>query len=90
MIAIAAQPSVALCLLTSRTVRESPHLRIAIEPTPSNNLRVRSWIMVDKLLTVPRAKLGHRFGTLAAPELESLERSLMLFLGLVEVGEQVS
>ena len=38
--------------------------------------------MVDKLTTVPRAKLGARVGRLSDEEMVRLGRAILVFLGL--------
>jgi len=74
-------PSVTLLPLTS-DLRDTPLFRITIEPSPENGLRQRSQIMIDKIHTVPRAKLGPSLGRLSDDEQIAVNRSLMLFLGL--------
>ncbi|HEY0014295.1 MAG TPA: type II toxin-antitoxin system PemK/MazF family toxin [Allosphingosinicella sp.] len=73
--------SVTICLLTSHGV-DAPLFRPAIEPNPTNGLRERSWAMVDKITTVPRARLGDCLGTLTAGEIAQINRAMILFLGL--------
>ena len=74
-------PSVTLLPLTS-DLRDTPLFRITIDPSPENGLRQRSQIMVDKIHTVPRAKIGPGLGRLSDDEQIAVNRSLMLFLGL--------
>lgn len=74
-------PSVTLLPLTSE-LRDTPLFRITIEPSPENGLRQRSQVMVDKIHTVPRAKIGPSLGRLSDDEQIAVNRSLMLFLGL--------
>ncbi|MHB1375197.1 MAG: type II toxin-antitoxin system PemK/MazF family toxin [Thauera sp.] len=74
-------PSVTLLPLTS-DLRDTPLFRITIEPSPENGLRQRSQIMVDKIHTVHRAKIGPSLGRLSDDEQIAVNRSLMLFLGL--------
>jgi mRNA interferase MazF len=38
--------------------------------------------MVDKIVTVPRAKTGRRVGSLSRGDLPRVNRALALFLGL--------
>jgi mRNA interferase MazF len=38
--------------------------------------------MVDKVVTVPRGRLGQRIGQLSDDDLLRLNRSLLVFLGL--------
>ena len=59
-----------------------PVFRISVEPTADNGLRAASRLMVDKVTTVQRSRLGHRIGCLADDDLLRLNRSLLVFLGL--------
>jgi mRNA interferase MazF len=40
-----------------------PLFRVAVQPTPSNGLQSSSRIMVDKIVTVPKTKLGRRIAS---------------------------
>lgn len=73
--------SVTVCLLTSYEVH-APLLRLALEPNGHNNLTARSWMMVDKILTVPRTRTGKPVGSLTPDEISRLDRGLLVFLGL--------
>ncbi len=73
--------SVTLCAFTTDPT-EAPLFRIPIEPSESNGLREASSIMVDKVTTVARDKLGERIGRLADEDLVRLNRALLIFLGL--------
>ncbi len=73
--------SIAVCPLTSEPI-QAPILRIQVEPTPENGLRATSRLMVDKVTTVPRSRLGQCIGCLADDDLLRLNRSLLVFLGL--------
>jgi mRNA interferase MazF len=75
--------SITVCGFT-RMGTQSPFLRIPVMPNPQNNLAERSFIMVDKTVTVPKSRLGKRIGTLNSQELVLLDRALLVFLGLVE------
>lgn len=74
-------PSVTVLPLTSE-LRETPLFRITVEPSPDNGLQRRSQIMIDKIHTVPRIRLGSMLGKLSDDEQVAVNRSLMLFLGL--------
>ena len=76
-----ARDSVTVCPITSDPT-DLPVFRITLDPTPENGLRSTSRLMVDKLITVPRNRLGQRIGQLAADDLLRLNRSLLVFLGL--------
>lgn len=73
--------SVTVCALTTTHV-DAPLLRLIIEPSASNGLRANCSLMLDKLTTVQRQRLGKRVGALDATDLVRLNRGLMVFLGL--------
>ena len=73
--------SVTLCALTSNPLK-SPLLRLPIRPSATNGLRLDCQLMLDKVTTVPRARLGRRIGSLDGADLLRLNRGLMVFLGL--------
>jgi len=73
--------SVTICGFTSTEI-EAPLFRVAIAPNPENRLQGASWLMADKLFTVPREKLGRRIGRLAEDDVSRLNRAIMIFLGL--------
>jgi mRNA interferase MazF len=74
--------SVTLCGFT-RDPTDLPLFRVAIEPSRSNGLEFPSRIMVDKILTVPKAKLGYRIGQLNEKDITRLNQAIAIFLGLV-------
>ena len=55
--------SITLCVFTTDPT-EAPLLRMLIEPTDRNGLSSASRLMVDKVTTVPKARLGKRIGKL--------------------------
>ena len=73
--------SVTVCAFTTDAT-EAPLFRLAIEPDRENGLRATSRLMVDKITTVPKKRLGERIGQLPAPELARLNRAIAVFLGL--------
>jgi mRNA interferase MazF len=73
--------SVTTCSFTT-TMVNAGFVRVRIEPSEPNGLKAMSCIMVDKVTTIPRSKLGRRIGHLSAADLESLNRALAIFLGL--------
>ena len=83
-----ATDSITICLFTTDS-REMPIFRLLVEPTPGNGLRVSSRIMVDKVMTVRRTKLGERVGKLASGDVTRLNRAIAVFLGIAG-GAQVS
>ena len=77
----AATASVTVCLLTSHGI-DAPLLRLSLAPDPGNGLTASSWIMVDKIVTAPRAKVGRRVGSLASGDVARLNRALAVFLAI--------
>jgi len=76
-----ATASVTICAFTTDPT-DAPLFRLAIEPTHTNGLRAPCRLMVDKITTIPRAKLGKRIGQLDSGDLVRLNRAVMVFLGL--------
>jgi mRNA interferase MazF len=79
--AFAELPSVTVLPLTS-AVHDWPLFRVTIEAEPHNGLEKRSQIMIDKAVTVPRIKIGHRIGSADAATLRAVDDALAKFLGL--------
>ncbi len=68
-------------LLVSGTLVDAPLIRIRIEPSPENGLHKPSQIMVDKIMTVRRDKIGPSIGQLDDEIMLAVNRALALFLG---------
>ena len=73
--------SVTICVFTTDET-EAPLFRLPIEPSVRNGLRAASRLMVDKIVTVSKDKLGERIGRLDDADIVRLNRALMVFLGL--------
>jgi mRNA interferase MazF len=73
--------SITVCPFTTNPI-PSPLFRLPVEPSDSNGLRVPSRLMVDKIVTVPRAKMGIRVGRLNQEDIMRVNRAVLLFLGL--------
>jgi mRNA-degrading endonuclease toxin of MazEF toxin-antitoxin module len=52
------------------------------KPTHRNGLKIASRLMIDKVTTVPKSRLGKRIGKLGDEDLVRLNRALTVFLGL--------
>ena len=76
-----ATSSVTICAFTSDPT-DAPLFRLAIEPSETNGLRTTSRLMVDKITTIPKPRLGTRIGRLADDDMVRLNRAMMIFLGL--------
>jgi mRNA interferase MazF len=53
-----------------------------IEPTDRNGLKSASRLMIDKITTVPKTRLGKRIGRLGDQDVVRMNRALTVFLGL--------
>lgn len=73
--------TVTVALLTSIIV-DAPLVRLAVRPTAENGLREPSQVMIDKVMTVRREKLGPAFGHLDTETMLEVTRLLAVFLGL--------
>jgi mRNA interferase MazF len=76
-----ATPSITICPLSSAPV-ENVYARFAVNPSESNGLEVRSYVMVDKVSTILRSKVGRLVGHLDAKDVSLLNQRVALFLGL--------
>jgi mRNA interferase MazF len=73
--------SVTVCGFTTEPA-EAPFARITVEPSDTNGLRAPCKIMVDKIMTVRRQRIGKRIGQLEDRDLIRLNRAVLVFLGL--------
>jgi mRNA interferase MazF len=73
--------SVTVAPVTS-TLVNAPLFRLALEPSPENGLRAPSQVMVDKLTTVRRERIGATIGELEPEMLKRVNRALALWLGI--------
>jgi mRNA interferase MazF len=73
--------SITLCVFTTDPT-EAPLLRMLVEPTDRNGLSIASRLMIDKVTTVPKSRLGKRIGKLQDEDIVRLNRALTVFLGL--------
>jgi len=56
--------------------------RLPVQPNETNGLRAVSRLMVDKITTVPKAKIGSRVGRLEDEDVVRLNRAVLVFLGI--------
>ena len=76
-----ATASITICAFTTDPT-DAPLLRLLIEPNPDNGLRAPCRLMVDKITTVPKSKVGSRLGRLNDEDIVRLNRAVLVFLGL--------
>lgn len=76
-----ATDSITICAFTTDET-EAPLFRLAVEPDERNGLRSPCRLMVDKITTVRKSKLGSRLGRLADEDMVRLNQAILVFLGL--------
>jgi mRNA interferase MazF len=74
-------PSVTIAPLTSE-IYDAPLLRISIHPGAGVGLRKPSQVMVDKITTVPRVKIGPRIGAVEPATMRAVSQAIKGFLEL--------
>jgi mRNA interferase MazF len=75
--------SVLVALITS-ALADAPIYRFDVEATPASGLKVRSQVMVEKILAVPREKCGGKFGRLDDTTLIALNHLLSVVIGIAD------
>jgi len=76
-----ATDSVTVCAFTTDST-EAPLFRLTVTPSERNGLREPCRLMVDKLTTLRRSRLGARIGRLDDEDVLRLNRAVLVFLGL--------
>src|SRR5690606_21391682 len=77
--------SITVCPFTTSTV-EAPLIRLDVEPNEVNGLDRPSRLMVDRVTTLRRSRLGERIGRLDDADMLRLGRAIMVFLGFAGAG----
>ena len=76
-----ATSSITVCAFTTDET-EAPLIRLAVAPNSRNGLHAPCRLMVDKIATVPKTKVGLRVGSLDDEDILRLNRAVLVFLGL--------
>jgi mRNA interferase MazF len=76
-----ATDSITICAFTTDPT-EAPLFRLKVVPSETNGLRTPSRLMVDKITTVSKAKLGDRIGRLDDEDIVRVNRAVIVFLGM--------
>ena len=76
-----ATASVTVCAFTTDPT-DAPLIRLLIEADEVTGIRESSRLMIDKITTISRSKLGERTGQLSDDDMIRLSRALVVFLGL--------
>src|ERR1700722_15458149 len=76
-----ATDSITICAFTTDKT-DAPRFRVAVEPTELNGVRATCRLMVDKITTVPKSKVGSWVGRLSPEDILRLNQAMVVFLGL--------
>jgi mRNA interferase MazF len=76
-----ATASITVCAFTTDPT-DAPLFRLLVGPNAINGLRAPCRLMVDKITTVPKSKIGSRLGRLDEADILRLNRAVLVFLGL--------
>lgn len=73
--------SITICAFTTDAT-DAPLFRLLVQPNARNGLQAACRLMVDKISTVPKSKLGARAGRLDDDDVLRLNQAVLVFLGL--------
>ncbi|MEO8557560.1 MAG: type II toxin-antitoxin system PemK/MazF family toxin [Rhodospirillales bacterium] len=73
--------SITVCAFTTDVI-DAPIFRLPIRPSERNGLRVSNQLMVDKITTVAKSKVGIRVGRLDDEDMVRLNQAIAVFFGL--------
>ena len=73
--------SITVCAFTTDPT-DAPLFRLLIKPSESSGLRTVCRLMVDKVTTVPKTKIGEHVGRLADEDMVRVNRAVLVFLGI--------
>ena len=76
-----ATDSITICAFTTDET-DAPLFRLPVEPNERNGLRAASRLMVDKITTVPKIKVGAHVDRLDDEDIQRLNQAVLVFLGL--------
>ena len=74
-----------ICLLTTH-LQQTPLFRHTVEPCPENGLTAFSQVQIDKIMTIPRQKVGQVIGTLTEKQMSEISKLLVLWVGIADRG----
>ncbi len=76
-----ATDSITICAFTTDAT-DAPLFRLSVEPNQRNGLRAACRLMVDKISTVSKSKIGAHIGRLDDEDILRLNSAALVFLGL--------
>lgn len=74
-------PSITLCPVTS-DLQPATLFRLGVIPSSENGLKKNSQVMVDKITSLPRKRIGKVIGSVSSAQIRNIDTSLKLWLGL--------
>ena len=82
-----ATASITICAFTTDPT-PAPLFRLLVEPNERNGLKTSCRLMVDKITTVPKTKIGNKIGRLDDEDIVRLNRAVLVFLGFAGSGPE--
>ncbi|MEX2259714.1 MAG: type II toxin-antitoxin system PemK/MazF family toxin [Woeseia sp.] len=82
-----ATTSITVCAFTTDPT-SAPLFRLTVEPSEQNGLKVACRLMIDKITTVPKTRLGEQVGRLDDEDIVRLNRAVLVFLGFAGTGPE--
>lgn len=76
-----ATDSITVCAVTTDET-EARLFRLPVDPNDRNGLRAACRLMVDRITTVPKSKVGACIGRLDDEDVLRLNQAMLVFLGL--------
>ena len=76
-----ATDSITICAFTTNPT-DAPLFRLLVEPNDRNGLRATSRLMIDKITTLPKSRLGYCVGRLDDDDMVRINQAVAVFLGL--------
>lgn len=73
--------TVLVCLISSHLV-DTARFRLTVEPDAGNGLLRTSQVMADKVVSMPRVRIGRTIGKLDDETMQRLNRTLAFVIGL--------
>ena len=75
--------SVVVCPLTTHKVA-TPIFRLDLPTNEKNGVKQPSQIMIDKMMAIPRSKIGKQIGKISVSQQDSINKALKIWLGLLD------
>ncbi|HEX9876082.1 MAG TPA: type II toxin-antitoxin system PemK/MazF family toxin [Gammaproteobacteria bacterium] len=82
-----ATASITVCAFTTDPT-PAALFRLVVKPSDRNGLNVSCRLMVDKITTVPKSKIGDQIGRLDDEDIVRLNRAVLVFLGFAGSGPE--